>query len=81
MTDKLQTESQTQEESVKSTDETQGINIEGHIKIFDPDSGDVYVDKKNAIHYENFSVALAKSIAKEPQDLLKKCILVTVALL
>ena len=63
MTEKLQTESQTQEESVKSTDETQGINIEGHIKIFDPDSGDVYVDKKNAIHYENFSVALAKSIA------------------
>ena len=63
MTEKLQTESQTQEESVKSTDETQGVNIEGHIKIFDPDSGDVYVDKKNAIHYENFSVALAKSIA------------------
>ena len=36
MTEKLQTESQTQEESVKSTDETQGVNIEGHIKIFDP---------------------------------------------
>ena len=44
-------------------DEKQGIDIQGYIKIFDPKSGDVYVDKKNAIHYENFSLALANSIA------------------
>ena len=44
-------------------DEKQGIDVQGYIKIFDPKSGDVYVDKKNAIHYENFSLALANSIA------------------
>ena len=49
------------EENKKPQDQS-GVMMEGHIKIFDPDSGDVYVDKKNAIHYENFSVALAKSI-------------------
>jgi len=44
-------------------DEQQGLNIQGHIKIYDPESQEVYVDKHNAIHYENFSVSLAKSIA------------------
>ena len=44
-------------------DEQQGLDIQGYIKIYDPESGNVYVDKKNAIHYENFSVALANSIA------------------
>ena len=37
--------------------------IQGHIKIFDPNSQEVFVDKKNAIHYENMSVALAQSLA------------------
>jgi len=40
-----------------------GLHIEGHIKIFDPSSKEVYVNKRNAIHYENISIALAKSIA------------------
>lgn len=39
------------------------ISIEGKLKIFDPNSGEIFVDKKNAIHYENFSIALAQSIA------------------
>ena len=47
----------------KPIDEQSGVLIEGHIKIFDPESEEVYVDKRNAIHYENFSEALAKSIA------------------
>ena len=50
-------------EAEKKPDEQQGIDIQGYIKIHDPESGQVYVDKKNAIHYENFSVALAQSIA------------------
>lgn len=60
------TESNTQsseEKIVKTPDEQQGLNIQGHIKIFDPETDEVYVDKHNAIHYENFSQALAKSIA------------------
>ena len=41
------------------------FHIEGHIKIFDPESGKVYINKRNAIHYENMSVALAESLANE----------------
>jgi hypothetical protein len=47
---------------MKNTDLT-GVHIRGHIKIFDPNSGEVYINKTNAIHYENMSVALANSIA------------------
>ena len=43
--------------------ETTGIHIEGHIKIWDPESKTVYINKRNAIHYENISIALANSIA------------------
>ena len=50
-------------EENKKPQEHSGVMMTGHIKIFDPESGTVYVDKKNAIHYENFSVALAKSIS------------------
>jgi hypothetical protein len=42
-----------------------GIYAEGHIKIFDPVSQEVYVDKRNAIHFENFSEALALSLANK----------------
>src|SRR6056300_1972894 len=44
-----------------------GVSIQGHIKIHDPESGKVYVNKRNAIHYENMSVALAESIANAGQ--------------
>jgi len=37
--------------------------IEGFVKITNPVSGEVLVDKKNAIHYENISVAMAQSLA------------------
>jgi hypothetical protein len=37
--------------------------IEGFVKIFDPKSGEVLVDKKNAIHYENISIAMAHSLS------------------
>lgn len=39
------------------------FSIRGHIKIFDPQTKEVFIDKPNAIHYENFSIALANSIA------------------
>jgi hypothetical protein len=47
---------------MQSKDNT-GIHIEGHIKIFNPESGEIFVNKRNAIHYENMSIALARSIA------------------
>lgn len=47
--------------------DTTGVHIEGHIKISDPTSGEIYVDKRNAIHYENMSIALASSLANSGQ--------------
>ena len=52
----------------KRPDESTGIYVRGHIKIFDPKSGEVFIDKPNAIHYENFSVALASSIADKSEN-------------
>ena len=52
---------------MKQTDEHSGIYVKGHIKISDPDSGEVYIDKPNAIHYENMSIALAESIGNAGQ--------------
>ena len=45
--------------------EDNGVFLQGHIKIFDPTNGEIIVDKRNAIHYENMSIALAQSIANE----------------
>ena len=44
-----------------------GVLIQGHIKIHDPESDKIFVDKRNAIHYENMSVALAESVANQGQ--------------
>jgi hypothetical protein len=48
-------------------DETGGIHFEGHIKIFDPENGEVFIDKRNAIHYENMSVAMVNSLSNQGQ--------------
>jgi len=37
--------------------------IEGFVKIYDPNSGEILVDKKNAIHYENISIAMAQTLS------------------
>ena len=42
--------------------EQSGVLLQGHIKIHNPESGEVLVDKRNAIHYENMSISLAESI-------------------
>ena len=45
----------------------QGIFLEGHVKIHDPKSGEVLLNKRNAIHYENMSIALAESLSNAGQ--------------
>jgi hypothetical protein len=55
-------------ESTSKPNETGGIHVQGHIKIFDPESGEVYIDKRNAIHYENISEAIAYNLANKGQN-------------
>ena len=45
--------------------ETPLIGIEGHIKIWDPESGEVLVRRRNAVNYENMSIAIANLLASE----------------
>lgn len=47
--------------------EQSGVLIQGHIKIHDPESGEVLINKRNAIHYENMSISLAESLANAGQ--------------
>ncbi len=54
---------QVQQTEQKKPDESSGIYVRGHIKIHDPETGEVFIDKPNAIHYENISEALAYSLA------------------
>jgi len=51
----------------KKPNEICGFDIRGHIKIWDPSTGEVFRDKPNAIHYENMSVALANSLSNQGQ--------------
>jgi len=50
------------------------INIEGHIKIYDPISKEVFIDKRNAIHYENFSIALASSMSNQDSGMISEIV-------
>jgi hypothetical protein len=60
-------EQKSMENNVKP-DETGGISVQGHIKIFDPESGQVFINKRNAIHYENISEAIAYNLANKGQS-------------
>jgi hypothetical protein len=65
MDNKKQEDSMDNQTKNKQPDEKSGILLQGHIKIFDPDSDEVYVDKRNAIHYENMSEALALNVGNK----------------
>jgi hypothetical protein len=42
---------------------TLSYKIEGFLKIYDPNDGEVFVDKHNAINYENMSEAIADTLS------------------
>jgi hypothetical protein len=47
--------------------EKTGFHVEGHIKIWYPETGEIAINKRNAIHYENMSIAMAESLANAGQ--------------
>jgi hypothetical protein len=51
-----------------------GIHVEGHIHIHDPIGNITFVNKRNAIHYENMSIALAESIADAGQGFINSMV-------
>ena len=55
-----------QQKPENKPNESTGFHFEGHIKIFDPETAEVFIDKRNAIHYENMSVAMVNSISNQP---------------
>lgn len=57
---------QNMQETPKTTpNEMGGFHVEGHIKIWEPETGIVHQDKRNAIHYENMSVAMVNSLSNQ----------------
>ena len=42
---------------------TLSYKVEGFLKIYDPNNGEVFVDKHNAINYENMSEAIADTLS------------------
>jgi hypothetical protein len=40
-----------------------GVSVKGHIKIHNPETGEVFIDKDNSINYENMSIAMANSLS------------------
>jgi len=67
-TNAMQDEHNMNEQVQKKPDELGGFHIQGHIKIFDPETQEVFVNKRNAIHYENISEALAYNLANKGQN-------------
>jgi hypothetical protein len=43
--------------------DTASALVQGSLRIFDPRTQETFVEKSNAIHYENMSIALAQSLA------------------
>jgi len=56
---------QNNQPSPSGVNELGGFHFEGHIKIWDPQTGEVFQDKRNAIHYENMSVAMVQSLSNQ----------------
>lgn len=48
--------------------------IKGHVLITDVATGEVLVNKNNAINYENFSISLARTIANRPDSFIQEMV-------
>ena len=62
---KVEKMQETIQQPAEKPNENGGFHIEGHIKIFDPETKEIFIDKRNAIHYENMSVAMAHSLSNQ----------------
>lgn len=54
----------------ETIDEAIQPRITGHVLIRDPESGTVLMNKKNAVHYENMSLAIAYALAGNDEGLI-----------
>jgi hypothetical protein len=57
-------------ETSSKPNEKGGFHVEGHIKIFDPETGEIFRDQRNAIHYENISIAMAQSLSNQGKGMI-----------
>ena len=71
--EKMQNILQSDPVETKKPDEQGGVSVQGHIKIWDPETKEIIVDKRNAIHYENFSYALASAISNNGGFIAEMC--------
>lgn len=44
------------------------VNVQGHVTIIDETTGEILVDKDNAIHPQNMARVIAKGLAREPNS-------------
>jgi hypothetical protein len=51
-----------------------GVGVKGHIKIFDPNTGEVIVEKNNAINFEAMSMALAYSLGNQSEGFIARMV-------
>lgn len=56
----------------RSPNELAQLKVTGHVLIRDKSTGKVLLDKTNAIHFENFSLAVARSLANKSNGPIEK---------
>ena len=43
------------------------VTVQGWLRIYDPQTQETFVDRRNAVHYENLSISLAQGLANQNQ--------------